>query len=109
MATMGLADRPFSSRPAEQAAEHRQHADRARDRRGDGHGEGVAILHVAQLMAQHAHDLLAAQMAQQAGVHRDRGMLGAAAGGEGVGLVLVDDVDPRHRQAGAAGSSWTMP
>ena len=58
---------------------------------------------MTELVAQHAHDLLAAQMAQQAGVHRHRGMLGAAAGGEGVGLVLVDQVDPRHRQAGALG------
>ena len=61
------------------------------------------MAHVAQLMRHHAGDLLAAEMAQQAGGRGHGGVLGIAAGGEGVGLLLVDDVDARHRQAGALG------
>ena len=40
-------------------------------------------------------------MLQQAGGHRDRGVLGIAAGGERVGLRIVHEVDARHRQSGA--------
>ena len=58
---------------------------------------------MAELVRQHAGHFLAAEVLQQAGIDRDRGMLGAAAGGEGVRLVLVDQVDLRHRQAGALG------
>jgi hypothetical protein len=32
-------------------------------------------------------------------------MFGIAAGGEGVGLLLVDHIDARHRQAGALGET----
>ena len=60
---------------------------------------------VAQLMRHDAGDLLAAEMAQQAGGCRNRGMFGIAAGGEGVGLLLVDQIDARHRQAGALGEA----
>ena len=56
---------------------------------------------VGEFVRHHAGDLLTAEMAQQAGGRGHRGMLGIAAGGEGVGLLLVDHVDARHRQAGA--------
>ena len=58
---------------------------------------------VAELVRHHARDLLARQVAQQAGGGRHRGMLGIAAGREGVRLVLVDQVDLGHRQVGALG------
>ncbi len=65
--------------------------------------ERVAMADMAQLVRHHARDLLAAQVAQQAGGRGHGGMLGIAAGREGVRLVLVDQVDARHRQAGALG------
>jgi hypothetical protein len=40
---------------------------------------------------------------QDAGGGRHGGVLGVAAGGEGVGLVFVDDVDLGHRQLGPPG------
>ena len=46
----GRSSRPPPNTPKKR----RQHADRARQRRGDGHGEDVAVLHMAQLMRQHA-------------------------------------------------------
>ena len=58
---------------------------------------------MGELMAQHAGDLLRRQQAHEAGVDGDGGMLRIAAGGEGVGLIVVDHVDLGHRQAGALG------
>ena len=65
MATIGIHQRPavLVAAAAHQAAERRQHADRARQRGGDGHGERVAVADMAQLVRQHAGDLLAAEMA----------------------------------------------
>ena len=40
---------------------------------------------------------------QQAGGGADGGVLGVAAGGKGVGLRVVGDIDARHGQVGAAG------
>ena len=86
---------------AHQPAEARQHADGARQGRGHGHDQRIAVADVRQLVRHHARDLLAAEVAQQAGGGGHGGMLGIAPRGEGVGLLLVDQVDARHRQAGA--------
>ena len=51
----------------------------------------------------HAGEFLAAELLHQARTHRDRRVLRIAAGGERIGLRLVDDEHARHRQAGAAG------
>ena len=67
------------------------------ERRGDGHGERVAVLHVRQLVGQDARQLLLGEHAEEARGRRDRGVLRVAAGGEGVRLCAVDDVDARHR------------
>ena len=107
MATIGLTSgRPFSSRPPPNRPPKLASMPIAPDSVAAIVMVSVSrLLHVAQLMRQHAGDLLAAEMAQQAGGCRDRGVLGVAAGGEGVGLVLVDQVDARHRQAGALGQA----
>ena len=59
------------------------------------------MANMGQLVGHHAGHFLSAEVAQQAGGRGHGGMLGIAAGREGVGLVLVDQVDARHRQAGA--------
>ena len=45
-------------RPPNIEAEIGEHGDRAGDRRGDGHEQRVAVLDVAELMRQHAGELL---------------------------------------------------
>ena len=51
-----------------------------------------------QLVGQHALELDAVHLLQQAGGDGDGRVLRVAAGGEGVGAGVVDDVDPRLRQ-----------
>lgn len=92
---------PVLAAPAEEEAELRQHADGAGERRRHGHDERVAVADMGELVCHHARDLLLAHQVEQPGVHGDRPALRAAAGGEGVGLVLVDDVEGGHGQAGA--------
>ena len=75
-----------------------QHGNGARDHRGDGHGQGIAMLHMAQLMRQHARQFFLAHLGQQAGGDADRGMIGIAPGGKGVGLRIFGDVDLGHGQ-----------
>ena len=87
---------------AEEQREIGQHRDRAGNGRRDRHGQRVAVLHVAELVRHHRGDLVAVERAEEPGGRRDRGVLGVSAGGEGVGLRAVDDVDLRHRQAGLA-------
>ena len=52
--------------PAHEESEIRQHADGAGDHRHHGHGEGVAILHMPQLMGDHARQFLAIDLGEQA-------------------------------------------
>ena len=56
---------------------------------------------MGKLVRYHAGDFLAAQRFEQARRGGDGGILRIAAGGEGVRLGAVKDVDPRHRQPGA--------
>ncbi len=49
-------------------------------------------------MRDHSRQFFIAQLAYDASGHRDRGAFRAAPGGEGVRLILVDDIKPRHRQ-----------
>ena len=88
---------------AEEEGEIGEHRDGAGDGRGDGHGQRVAVLHMAELVRHDAGDLLARQRLEEAGGGADGGMLRVAAGGEGVRLRVVGDVDARHGQAGAGG------
>ena len=67
------------------SAKLREHRDGAGDGRGDGHGQRVAVLDVRQLVRHDAGDLLAASaICSRPVVARDGGVLGIAAGGEGV-------------------------
>jgi hypothetical protein len=91
------------ARAAEEQAEIGQGRDRAGDGGRHGHGQGVAVLHVGQLVGHHAADLVAVQQAQQARAGGDGRVGRVAAGGEGVGLLAVDHRDARTRQAGPAG------
>ena len=58
---------------------------------------------MAEFVRHHALDLVMAEHREQAGGRRHGRMLRIAAGGKGVGLGLVDDIDFRHRQLRALG------
>ncbi len=84
--------------------EHREVRQR---RNGPGHGGGnggnqnVAVLHMRQFMRHHPAQLTRAEYPQDARSGRHRRVLRVAAGGEGVGRVFLDEIDPRHGQPGA--------
>ena len=59
------------------------------------------MLHVRQLVRDHAFELLVGQDLQDAFGRGHRRVLRVAAGRERVRRGLRNDVDPRHRQAGA--------
>ena len=61
------------------------------------------MLHVGQLVRHHATHLAGIEHAQQARGGCHGGVLRVAARGEGVGRILVDEVDARHGQAGPLG------
>ena len=69
---------------------------------GDGHGQRVAVLDVGELVRDHAGQLVAVQALHQAAGHGDRAVVRVAAGGEGVGLVGLDQVDRRASAAARA-------
>ncbi len=58
---------------------------------------------MADLVRQHPGELLLVHRLHQTGGHRDRGVLGVAAGGEGVRLRILHDIDARHRHACGGG------
>ena len=86
-------------------AEPEQHVgevgDRGADRRGDRLDQDVAVADVRELVGEDAAQLVLGEQFGDPAGDRDRGVLGVAAGGEGVGLVLGDHVEARHRQPGA--------
>jgi hypothetical protein len=67
---------------------------------GDRHDQGVAVAHMGQLVGQHPGHLLVAEPGKEPGGRRHRRVPGVAPGGEGVGLVALDEVDLGHGQAG---------
>jgi hypothetical protein len=95
--------RPVVAASAEQEAELRQRRDGAGERRGDRHDERVAILDVRKLMGHHACQFLAAQKTDDARGGGDCRILRVAPRREGVGLVLIDQIDARGRQARIGG------
>src|SRR3546814_5293522 len=62
---------------------------------------------MAQLMRHDARHFVAAQHRQQARGGRDGGMVRVAAGREGIGMRLVDQVDAGHGKAGARSEEHT--
>ena len=65
--------------------------------------EDVAVADVADLVGQHAAQLVPVEHLEDALGDGDGGVLGVAAGGERVGLHLGADVELRHRHAGLLG------
>ena len=92
--------------PPKNIAKRDDHHDRRRQRRGDRADQDVAVLHVRQLVREHAFELVVGQDLQDAFGGGHGRVLGIAAGGERVRRRLRNDVAPRHRQAGALRQSW---
>ena len=78
--------------------EVRDRSDRRADHRRDRHDEHVAVLDVRELMREHAADLLARQMLEQALGDGHGGLLRATARRKRVRLLRGDEVQPRERQ-----------
>ena len=77
---------------AETEAEIGEHRDRAGDRRGDGHQQRVAVLDVAELVRDHAGELVLVDGVEQAGGDRDGGVLrdcGPVANAFGCGFSMM--------------------
>ena len=71
------------------------------DRRGDRLDQDVAVADVRELVGEDAAQLVLGEQFGDPAGDGDRRVLRVAAGREGVGLVLGDHVEARHRQAGA--------
>ena len=99
----GVGGAPFLVTTAEEHGEVGQRRDGTRHGGRDGGNENVAVLHVGQLVRHHAAHLAGIEHAQQARGGRHGGVLRVAARGEGVGRILVDEVDARHGQASPLG------
>ena len=63
--------------------------------------QDVAMQHVAELVRDHAFDLVVVHQLQDPGGERHRGVRRVAAGGEGVRRMLGDQAQLRHGQAHA--------
>jgi len=84
------------------AQEHvRQDSDGADHDGHDDHEARVVVADVRELVRDDALQLQLRQLAEQAGGDGDGGVSWVAAGGEGVGRVLLDHVDAGHGLAGA--------
>ena len=78
-----------------------QQNDAAHHHRRQRHEPHIQVADVGDLVRHDALQLVAVQPAEQAGGDGDAGPFRLAADGEGVGRVVVDQVDPRHlAQAG---------
>ena len=103
-----LADVPAVAAPAPDPAEQEQAQTEVGEERhepdegdGDGADEDVVVVDVAELVRQHPLELVAVHDREQPGRDRDRRVLGVAAGREGVGCRVVDQVDLRLREPDA--------
>ena len=85
--------------PPKKQAEIGQHRDRPGDGCRNRHHEGVAILDMGEFMRHHARQLLHREKAEQPCRRRYGSVCRIPSSGKGVGLVLLDNVDPGHRQA----------
>ena len=91
----------------EEVGDQRDHADEDADQRGEA---DVVVADVRHLVGEHALELLAVEHLHQPARDGDGGVLRVAAGGEGVGRRVLDDVDRRHvgRPAAMVISSTTL-
>ena len=83
--------------PAEEQGEIGQHRNRAREGRGDGHDQRVAVADVGKLVGDHSGQLFPVECLHEACGDGHGGAIGASASGEGVGLVRLEDIDRRGR------------
>ena len=72
-------------------------ADQDRDHQGE---PDVEVADVRELVADDPLELLAVELLQEAGGDGDRGVLRVAPGGERIRRRVIDEVDPRCRDAG---------
>ena len=85
------------------AAEHQQVgkvAERPGDARGHGGNEHVPVLDVGQLVGNDALQLGLRHVLEDAGRYRHHRVLGIAAGGKGIGLLVRRHRDGRHGKSG---------
>ena len=78
-----------------------QQRDQPHEHDGDRHDADVVVADVRHLVRDHAFELGLVELVEQAARGGDGRVLGVAAGSEGVRRAVFDDVDLRHRQAGA--------
>ena len=83
-----------------------KHHDRGGQRRRDGAGEDVAILHVRKLVRKNAFELRIREDAQDAFGRRHGGVLGIPPGCERVGRRIGDHVHLRHWQHHLPGQTF---
>ena len=91
---------PQNVKRRKKSAQDRDGADHDAD---DEREPDVEVAHVRELVAEDALELLAVELLEEAGRDGDRRMRRVAAGGEGVGRGVVDDVDLGHRDVGGDG------
>lgn len=89
----------YGNQPGEVDEEHHDGGQGARD----GGDEDVAVVDMAQLMADDAAQLAFVEQLEDAVGAADRGVAGVAAGGEGVGRLGRGEVQARHGPAGRRG------
>ena len=82
---------------AKEQAELGQGRNGAGKGRRNGHGQGIAVADMGQLVGDHGGDLAGIEMTQQAGRDGHGSILGIAAGGKGIGLVGLDQVNRGRR------------
>ena len=86
-----------------------QHTDRSCDGGGDGANEHVVVFDVAELVGDDRFDLLFAQEVEQTFGDGDGGVMVVPSGGEGIGLVIGEDIECRHRQTSPGGQAVDDP
>ncbi len=80
-----------------------KHRNGAGNDGGQCHHQRVTVPDMAELMGDHAFQLVVVQNLEQPAGRRNRGMLRIAPGGKGVGLVGFDHIDRRHREPRSGG------
>src|SRR5437899_86363 len=87
-------------RPPHPVGEERDRADKDRD---EEHHADVAVSHVRELVCDHALELGAIHLVQEAAGDGDRGVTRVAPGGERVRRRILDDVELRRRDTESEG------
>ncbi len=75
----------------------------------NGADKDVTVLYVRQFMRHYAFQFILSEDVHDPGRHRNGGMLRIPPGGERVGLRLIDDINPRHREFRSGGEPPDHP